>query len=42
MEYNGEGDSLFNLARAATSLGVIPLPHQVSIYNKEVGVLQSL
>lgn len=43
MEYNGEGESLVNLARAATALGIIPLSYQVSIYDKEeAAVLQSL
>lgn len=43
MEYNGEGESLVTLARAATALGIIPLSYQVSIYDKEeAAVLQSL
>lgn len=42
MEYNYEGESLVNLASTATALAVIPLPHQVSIHNREAGILQSL
>lgn len=42
MEYDCERESLVNLARTATALAVNSSPQQLSSYNKEEAVHQSL